>query len=248
MVGAIVSYLQPKSDNGITVIDFKSYAQFFAPTMEIHEIGRTIRIAYKGQSQLYISALIKETLDIVQNGTITDTVLTSDTSYIVHTWHNNDTIGFKYTLDNYRNEKGKIVSVNSMLNHFGIDSKHLAVFDAEYETKEASIKHYGRKMTETLVFKKTHVTQPDTIYRFYDEDLKNINFTFSKKLDTKRNSKFYKELFVFNKVGKEQSMVGQDIPRRIMYNEFQIVTDFNLKQLEEIFEKAAGERKALNLK
>lgn len=230
----------------VQIIEINSHGEFFSPEKKLLKIGNSIKIVIKNSNLLYITPYIKiKTENIRDNNDniIGDKVVKADTSYIVYALKKGDRRGLKFTLENFRNENGIIINADSLSLALGFSDK---AFNYELGTPNTLVQN-GNKKIEKYATKKTNIGEADSIYRYYDESLKKIDFSFSKRLDEQNKSKLYKTTFIYNKIPKGAFLPDMEVPRRELWYEMKIGKDKNLKRLEEILLKFEKERKKLNL-
>lgn len=158
---------------------------------------------------------------IVEKDTVT--FVSKDTTYISFVFRKTDKFGLSYTFDNFKNEKGKIFKVDSLLQDLTLREQDLKSLSTDFGEIIETVENDGARVEKILV-KKLSPQDPDSIFRYYNKDLEGIDFTFSKDLDKKNNSKLYKTLFIFNPINK--GLLSNDgIPSRQIYYEMYKIID-----------------------
>ncbi|WP_379091939.1 hypothetical protein [Pedobacter sp. UC225_65] len=204
----------------------------------------TIRIVFKDNQRLYIIPRIKvDVQDVLdENGKkIGEKGVYTDTSYIAYAWNIGDKKGLQYKLEKFQTDSAIIVPTDSILQDFGFTDKDFASFDIDLPPPESVIKN-GTKKIEKYPLQKKHFSGVDSIYRYYDTDLKHVDFSFSKKNDEQNNSKLYKIAFIFNKIPKGVFLPDMEVPRRESFYEMVIGSDKDMDRLEKLFKKAKSDR------
>jgi hypothetical protein len=229
----------------IKVIEMYSKGEFFAgnenlPSKNsIVKFERTVRIVYKDDAKLYIVPKVKMyTKDILNEaGKVVDNVLVKqDTVILVYCVQNGNKKGLLYTLKNFRGETPTTFNADKMMQELTITNEDLKTFDYQLGTPKQIIKN-GSEIVHKFSIEKTTFADADSIYRFYNSDLNNVEFSFSKDLDKKNRAKLYKTVFVFSKIPAEKSMVNIEIPRRETLYEIRCIDHFDVGLYNEIFNK-----------
>jgi len=146
-------------------------------------------------------------------------------------------------LNNFKKEKGKVFDIDSAK-----EELTLSLTDKDYETfnyelgNPAGVFKNGKILIEKFAIKKTGVDDIDSIYRYYNEGYKDIDFSFSKKLDQQKKSKLYKTLFVYNAIPKGINSTDVAIPRREFFRGMAKVSDKRTGIFNEIIEKFKEDR------
>ncbi|TKC06574.1 hypothetical protein FA048_15300 [Pedobacter polaris] len=237
-------------ESKITIVEFNSHGQAFSlDTKSIYNIGNSFEIIFQQDCKLYIVPQIeqytKPAFDV--NGKIIDVkIVKIDTSYMVFATKDNNNIGLQYTLNKFRTEKGISFPVDSLLNDLLIGPNNLKYFDYELG-RPATVVRKNKIRIEKYPITKISPADSDTICRYYDKSLMEIDFSFSKKLDAKTNSKLYKKSFICNAIPKGVLYPDIEVPRRELYNEIIRVKEKNLDVYKEIFLKFKKDATALKI-
>lgn len=235
-----------KNHAPVDVLEISSGANAFnLDTKSIYNIGNDFRIVSKGDRRLYILSRVFMDTRPVRNDSgrvIGDKVVGTDTTYWVYASQKGKKHGIKYGLKSFRTDTGTIFSVDSLLTDLLIGPDNLKIFDQDIG-KPIEVLRKGNVLTEKYVMNK----YVDTIYRFYNKDLKDIDFSFSKRLDEEHQSKLYKTLYINNPFPKGTILPDQEVPRREIFYEVKQLRNNDVKTFEEIFEKFGKDGKILHL-
>jgi hypothetical protein len=221
--------------NKMQVIDVKSNGQFFnLEKMSLFNVGKKTRIIFKDNIEIYLSARVRflKTNQIDING---EDIMKGDTSYIVYVITKGFKTGLKYSLDNFKTDKGVTFDFDSLKNGLGLTKENLGSLNLELGNPTEIIK--GKITLEKFAIKKTSPTEPDSIYRYYDDSLNEVDFSFSRKLDNEHKKKLFKTSFIFNKITKGVALPNNEIPRRENVWQFSLINSENTKKYLEIIEK-----------
>jgi hypothetical protein len=105
--------------------------------------------------------------------------------------------GLKYT--SLKDHQPKSFSRDSLLKALGIHKMYLTVYN--YKVDKPSFvrrNRFSKKIeVEKYAIKKVIPTEPDSIYRYFNEKLRSLPFSFSRELDSLYKSKLCKATFVF---------------------------------------------------
>lgn len=127
----------------------------------------------------------------------------------------------------------------SVSEKFSVDSllKAHAFKDFEFSNNNDSLIKtftYGNILAEEFVPKvKWDSSYPDSSYLFYSDKL-NVDFSFSKKLDSIHKAKLFKIRFIYNAIAKDDYPAG--IPKREFLFELQETPVSHSNELIELFE------------
>ncbi len=91
--------------------------------------------------------------------------------------------------------KPKSFRIDSLLKALNLDTASLKVYGVDLGKPLSITTH---KNIEIEKFGKLLETDPDSIYRYYDENLNNLPFSFSSSLDKKKMKKLWKTVYIYN--------------------------------------------------
>lgn len=204
--------IQPK----VKVFEIASFGEVFMPGQKtIAVLENNIKIADLGDYRLYITPYIKTKSKLTfddDDNVIDQKLISTDTTYEVLAINRNEKKGLRYTLENFRNEKGKVMGIDTFMEEVELTEATFKTFDYDLGVP-ASVTKNGTKKIERFGHQKVNYAEADSIYRYYDSDLQDINFSFSERLDKENGSKLYKTTFVFNKIPKGVLLPDTEIPR-----------------------------------
>ncbi|TCC88039.1 hypothetical protein EZ428_20160 [Pedobacter frigiditerrae] len=209
-------------------------------------MGHTSKIAFSGDKRLLIeeraSLTTKDILD--NNGKKIDEIVTKeDISYVVYVYQKGSKNGLSYHLDSFRQEKGIVFNVDSIIKGLSLDQQPVLSIDLG---KPIEVLKEKDVEIEKFLNSKKKPSDPDSIFRYYDRGLRNIDFSFSEKLDRQKNSKLVKTLFIYNQTNVLEGSKEYTTPRRVMETSMnRINQDVNL--LKEVFLKFESDKKTEKL-
>jgi len=198
-----------------------------------NQIG-SFRIIYGKNSTAYeVWSINYKALHSTVNGKNINTELvpTTDTTFKYFIVKNNDSIGLAYdsltTLD-----KGKLFQLDSLLERLAIDKLNMKIFALDLG-RATSIEQTGQSGKVEKYFTKKSEGDADSIYRYYDKNFKDINFSFAPELDKLNKSKLYKTRFIY--LPKDKSKAKQELICEI--KEVQLTNKSKMMELMRRFEK-----------
>lgn len=217
---ATIASRSSQIDDEIFVVNILADAQYFETTLrEVKYIGSSTKIAYWGDYSMYIVTLLRQKTNDVydkQTQTMTSTVIKTDTAYLYHVIKNGSKAGLVYGGDKVDTLKGKTFHLDTLFKYQGMnyDSYRGLSLDLGQPTETVNLSETEK--IEKYFYKKTKKGDPDSIYRYYDTRLKNIDFTYSPSLDKKSQSKLVRTRLIYNPT--HDLIEGQNtfIPRREM--------------------------------
>ncbi|MGF1925035.1 MAG: hypothetical protein ACQUHE_12720 [Bacteroidia bacterium] len=239
---------RPKAD--IIIIDIKDCGQFFDPTRKsIFTFGLTTSIATKGDVSLVIETQMASTTEYFLDsaGQQNHKILKEDSSYVYHVSQNGDRYGLSYHNHPVNKDSNNIFSVDSLLESLGLDEKNKLVLNIDLGSPSKVLKEKDM-MLQKFLFVKKSPSAPDSVYRYNDKNFKDVQFSFSKSLDSKYGSKLVKTLIIFNPVSSVQGLDTNRIPRRVMETSMTRNTTHKIDHINEIFTKFSKDRHAHKLK
>lgn len=249
------SLAKRNTDNAMQIVEVTSLGQGFNSKAKILvDFTNETKIVFKNEYRLYITGTVKnQTQDSLSadSNTLFSNVVKKDTVYFAYVTCKGCQFGLEYSIENFRSEKGIVFNVDSVLTDeltfsFSTVRNYSKFFDYDWGTPVEVIKK-GKTLIEKFAPPKKDHNSIDSIFRYYDKDLKDIDFTFSRRLDEQHKSKLCNTMMVANMLPK--GILSEiDIPKRIYYHELKRSTYKNMDELNEIFEKFKKDKKELNLK
>ncbi|MFD0939391.1 hypothetical protein [Pedobacter boryungensis] len=229
--------IKNKRQNKIKILELTSSGEVYAmKDKAIRNINNSFKIVFKKNLKIYVCLYIKLHLKNIldKNGqVINDKVVGADTLYRFFVTRKGEKYGLKYNLETFETEKGTYFSVDSLLSDLLIGPADLKHFDTDLG-KPTYVQKKGKVIVEAFA---VHQSNLDTIYRYYDSDLMDFDFSFSKRLDEQKKSKLFKTIFVFNSISKGSGISNPEIPRTEIFYEINKVKDKNVEKYEKIFNK-----------
>ncbi len=129
-------------------------------------------------------------------------------AYVIY----NKKYNYGYLFDSLSIEKPRVISIDSFLT-MRTFKKFPFYLENNVSLVEASRNKINHTLIEKYIYKdKKDISYADTIYYFYRKGFKNIEYSFSKKLDSIKKLKLYSVRLIYNKVPKGNH--GMDIPKR----------------------------------
>jgi hypothetical protein len=128
--------------------------------------------------------------------------------------------------------RGLKLLVDSFLNNRAYAS---ANFDIPSDSLFAKAQNKGEKFVEKYYSKEHTENYPDSIYYYFTNELKNIGYTFSRKLDSLKNMKLYKVRLLYNETFSLSYKAV--IPKREFLFEIREEVIVNSREIIDFFER-----------
>jgi len=234
-------------DKEITAINYCSYG-FSIESGGLFEMKNNLQIAYYKDYVLYKVTTTNIT-DVIDHNISKDTLNTdinlSDTtgtkSFKYYVLKKGEPQGLVFDEHN----KVKVFNCDSLIRNQGLNFKEYNFFSLDLGTPDVTIRN--KKTNEIDVEKFANKIkgedEPDSLYRYYNKSLENIDFSFSPQLDMKAKSKLCKIALVYN--GNTNNMVKQkNHSRRESFWKIERINPS--KEFLVFFEKFIFEHKKLN--
>lgn len=229
----------------LQIFELTSHGEAFIPGQkEVTVFEQKVKFVNSEDYKLYIIPKVTSYTNLKLNadGSVKNqTLIKKDTIYEVFATKKGDSLGIKYNLLKLNEETGKTFKVDSFLVALLIDEDSFKYYDQELG-KPTKVLVNGNKKTEIYAIKKNNYAEPDSIYRYYDQDLTDIHFSYSKRLDQLNKSKLYKTTFVMNAIPKDVLMTDIEIPKRTIWNMIRRIEDIDIDLFQEIFKKFENDR------
>jgi hypothetical protein len=195
----------------------------------------TLNIFYNGDIIIYAVPHSRETSNLTfdkKGNQNNEKLLKRETLYTYFIYKKNDSLGFKY--DSISDSRKKEFAVDSFLN---LKAFRNAVF---YSKNDSLIETISKAGSNILIEKyipkiKYDESYNDTTYFYFTDKLTNIDYSFSRELDSIKNLKLVKVRFIFNPVPKGLYPFG--IPRRELLFEIKEVSLNNPDEILNLFTK-----------
>lgn len=231
----------------IQIVDVKWSGQFYDPDQDISENVETVRrLVFKGNDKLYVVSYPKTyyKLNLNEKGeTASQEETKRDTVVVVYATHKGEQSGIAYTFEKSKIRKRGPFNVDSLVKALGYTSQNFKSLGIDWGKPGEVIKE-KTLVTEKFLVRKTVPAEPDSIYRYFDSRLKDVDFSFAPDLDRQYQSKLVKFLAVFRVLPKNTLLPDSKIPRRmVMENSMRIVTEKDPRNYAEIFETFKLDRK-----
>ena len=216
----------------ITVI--ANYDFVMADSGKLIHVEDSFKVSYYQDLILYHVPYTNEVSKLfVKNDTIEEEIMSSDIRYKYFIYKTNSTMGYRYDSLNARGNR--LFSVDSFLT-----AKAFAKF--KFYNKE------NDTLIETVIDQKTNVqlekyiprikydeTYPDSSYRYFSDLFKNVKYSFSENLDSIKNKKLFKVIFIHNPIPKGKYLF--DVPRRNLIFEMKGTLLINSTEIIDFFER-----------
>lgn len=117
-----------------------------------------------------------------------------DTTYSYYVIRKERSNGLRY--DSITVKTPMVFSKDSLLKSINLDSTSLSFYEIDLGKPLTIVKQKNYRIEK---FSKLLVNDPDSIYRYYDGNLNNVPFTFSKTLDENTGMKLWKTEFIYHR-------------------------------------------------
>lgn len=184
--------------NQIKVIEYSENERTTNPDSSIEDGIGSFKIMYSDDCTIYEVWSINyevQSSKIVDKVIMNELVPTTDTTFKYFIIKKEERIGLMYDSLTTK-EMGKKFYLDSLLERLTINRENMKIFELELG-KAASENEIGNSKTVQRFYTKSLEGEADSIYRFYDEGLKNIEFSFAPKLDSINKSKLYKVQLIY---------------------------------------------------
>ncbi|MFA6278147.1 MAG: hypothetical protein WC622_15465 [Pedobacter sp.] len=223
----------------------------FQPDGKMLTLRTSARLIFYRDIELYIQPEQHLNLEYIKNSAgeiIDEKVKSIDTLYTIFVRRKNQKSGIEYALEKINDNSGKPFNADSLWETLSFYKKSSSSknFDSDIG-KPLAIIEKGNLRIEKYAMK-LELGQVDSIYRYYDKSMKDIPFSFSRKLDTQNKGKLFKILGISNEIPKGLLLPDMAVPRREFFHEMKVVTEKNKKKYLDIFKKFEQDSKRLNLK
>ena len=237
---------QPKKTAELKVISHNSRFKTYYTNGAIDNFGDTRNIAFfKGYILYEIPTTHLESkvthinFDEIKDG---DTIFSDDDGpsiikeityeYFVVKQDQKSGLWFKDT-----SSPGTSYLLDSLLKSTNLDSANIKFNSIDFGTPTEIVKTKdGRIILEKFYTFKKDSDSPDTVFRYYDYKLKDINFSLSPSLDKAKQSKLYRSILTKKYAHSLTQGTNLEPYKLEIIDEFNLVTDKCTKRQLEIFE------------
>lgn len=230
-----ISCFKTANSSKVKKIDFFTSLPIVSKSGELSKMEHTVSVYWYNDYMFYeVSSYFIKSMD--------NEITSQDTIYKYFIFKQNEKTGFWY--DSLKSDKiSKIFSVDS----FYLDNtalKGLKIYDKENDSLISKVQNKNYVLEEKYISKiKPDETYCDTTIFYYSKQLKNINYSFSKELDSLNKSKIFKVRLVYNK-GKS-NQYGIVMPQRELLFEFKEANVTNEKAIIDFVNRHERNRKVL---
>ena len=235
--------------SNLVIIDVASSGMGFQPDRKMVTLRTSARIVFNNDIEIYIQPEQHLHLEDVKNsnGDIDEKVKSIDTLYKVFAKKKNQEKGIEYDLETIETSKDITFDADSLWKTLSFHytrypdySKDKGKLIKTVRKDNIKVDHYSLKF---------EIGGIDSVYKYYDKNMMNIPFSFSKRLDSLNKSKLFKVFLISNEIPKGVALPDMAVPRREFYHEMKVVKDTsNIKLYRSIIERFKRDSKRLNLK
>lgn len=183
--------------SGFRAISLKTGDKFFKTdgTIAVDESG--IDIIYHKDYIIYKLPLItyKDNVTTFKGDSIDVHFTNPDTTFRYFVIKSNNHFGMKY--EKLDSKKGSRFSLDSLLKEIGIHPSMQDVFSMDLGKPKAIVQRNNHIQIYKYLNKKLAPSDPDSIYRFFNNNLNKIAFSYSPMLDKQHNSKLFRTSFIY---------------------------------------------------
>lgn len=210
--------------NGSTVIDATSIN-----IISLHDylIYKTRKITYRDSKTTIIG------------DTTIDRFINPDTAYVYYVIKREDKLGLSYEEDSLKHAIR--FSLDSLLKEIGIHASMLGVYNLDLGIP-SEVSRLGRHVVIERFLNKKHVPEdPDSIYRYYDNRLRQAPFSFSPSLDKMKKSKLIRTRFI-------TMHKGSNVKRSEFYAEIIPLEPLEPKKYKNLISRYINDINTINMK
>ncbi len=236
-------FAQQKNIPAMEVISLNAKMYSFYSNGQKEDFGQDMKIAFFKEHVLFEQQVIHHKassfhtdIETIENGvtTLTDTsseMTIEKITYLYYVYKVGDKKGLLY--DEYTG-KTKSFSLDTLYTHSNLGQENEESINLSLG-KPNEVKKQGKKWTEKY-YNFKDVKGLDTVFRVYDDALKDFPFSISKKLDQEKNSKLIKSLQIVKMPPSVETKRIISLKLEIL-TEIELVTQKTTKQQLEKFAK-----------
>ncbi len=242
--------LNGRTSGKIRFINIVSEAKAYRESGDVFNIDNSLRIAFYKEYRIHVYPRITQYNKEVKDATgktIDEVAYRLDTTYTYIVSMKGNNLGLKYSSLIDPNSRGKRFNLDSLNRANGLYSSNFKVYNAPRlgDPIEVIRNDGGKVILERFLVPKEKNNYPDSIYRYYDETLKEIDFSFIPELDQKHNSKLVRVSMVFNPIAKGLYAIA--IPRRESFWEMKEIYEKNPGAYLQLIERFKKDSKGMDL-
>lgn len=162
-----------------------------------------------------------------------ETLIGAELKHQYFIYRNGDSIGFSYKSLNDQTAQEKRVDTFLNTKVFGT----LVFYDKENYTLVETQKINDTVLEKYIPKIKFDYSYGDSMYYYFSDKLKNLDYTLSKELDSLRRTKLFRVVSIYNS-GYDTTLKAQ-LPRHVYTFEIRPTTLNNTKQITEFFDRFA---------
>ncbi|MDQ7949560.1 MAG: hypothetical protein REI78_13310 [Pedobacter sp.] len=228
----------------IVIFEFSDNFRTFKPNAQIEEDNGTYKIIYFKKYVMYELSSIRYNVKtkVVNGEEINEMYPSTDTinSYFILEKEKNN--GLKY--DSISVLSPKPFDRDSLIKTLVIDKENLAIFNLDLGKPEKVIRNPNDPKIWVEYYYNGGGKNSDSIYRYYDDRLAHIDFSFSDSLDRKHKSKLVRTDFI-HLPRKEKGSDGKEIikPRTEMITSITLIKTTNEEKYRNLFNRFEADSK-----
>lgn len=238
-----------QQNDKLIVIDLKSSGMGFQPDGKMVTLRASARLIFNNDIEIYIHPELHLNINYIKNNSgevIDEKVISIDTTHAVYVRKKNQKYGIEYSLERLNSVPGISFNADSLFETLTFYSKGLSNYNLDIGRPKRIINKFNQKIEKYAI--KSELGQLDSIYRFYDKSMKNIPYSFSKKLDIINDSKLYKIYGISAAIPKGVALPNMAVPKREFYHEMKVVSgNKNYIIYKQIIEQFKKDSEKMNL-
>jgi hypothetical protein len=227
------------------IIEYRDEVRTVKGESDNDDIG-SFKIAYYGKYTAY--EVWSANYDVantknIEGKIVNELVPSNDTTYKYFMVEKGKKIGLCYNSIN--DSAPKAFHLDSLEERLTIIRNYMDVYSLDLGKPISVTKNHKAKTEIERYFTKQSKEDADSIYRFYDKKLIDIDFSFSPRLDREKNSKLFMTLFVYLQKKKGTDIDSIKTERSVSIRKLDIAYN---KGMIALFEKFGKDIKTFNFK
>lgn len=185
--------------NELRVIKFTDNYRTILSSSEIEEDASSFKIVYYHDYLIYeVSSTSYNVVksEINGNNIVNKLYPSNDTTYVYFVIKKGEAQGLKY--GSLAATKTTVFKMDSLENALGIFKENMKIFEVDLGKPKSIVNSSVKKnLRVERYFTKKYESDADSIYRYYDDNLIDIDFSFSNRLDKEKKSKLWRTDFIY---------------------------------------------------